>query len=83
MSDFRKLLQTVKDLSEAAKEKDWSKYDEPTISRIAKGITKPVDRTDYDVAPGEREKLAKTGPERRKQSLIKQGMLKAKPSSKK
>lgn len=29
-------------------ETDWSKYDEPTISRIKKGTTKPVDKTDYD-----------------------------------
>jgi len=29
-------------------ETDWSKYDEPTASRIKKGKTKPVDKTDYD-----------------------------------
>jgi hypothetical protein len=29
-------------------ETDWSKYDEPTVSRIKKGVTKPVDKTDYD-----------------------------------
>lgn len=29
-------------------ETDWSKYDEPTINRIKKGETKPVDKTDYD-----------------------------------
>lgn len=29
-------------------ETDWSKYDEPTVSRIKKGTTKPVDRTDYN-----------------------------------
>jgi hypothetical protein len=29
-------------------ETDWSKYDEPTVSRIAKGKTKPVDKTDYN-----------------------------------
>lgn len=29
-------------------ESDWSKYDEPTASRIKKGKTKPVDKTDYN-----------------------------------
>ena len=29
-------------------ETDWSKYDEPTASRIKKGKTKPVDKTDYN-----------------------------------
>ena len=61
-------------------EEDWSKYDEPTINRIKKGITKPVDKTDYNVptfmrkAAGEQPK---TGFDKRKVSLIKQGILKA------
>ena len=61
-------------------EEDWSKYDEPTINRIKKGITKPVDKTDYNVptfmrkAAGEQPK---TGFDKRRASLIKQGIIKA------
>ena len=61
-------------------EEDWSKYDEPTINRIKKGITKPVDKTDYDV-PTHMRKAAgeqpKTGFDKRRASLIKQGIIKA------
>ena len=61
-------------------EEDWSKYDEPTINRIKKGITKPVDNTDYDV-PTHMRKAAgeqpKTGFDKRRASLIKQGIIKA------
>lgn len=49
---------------------DWSKYDEPTISRIKKGTTKPVDRTDYNVPPAMRDKMqGKPGFEKRKEKL--------------
>lgn len=37
-------------------ETDWSKYDEPTISRIKKGVTKPVDKTDYNKPAVQRKK---------------------------
>ena len=37
-------------------ETDWSKYDEPTVSRIKKGVTKPVDKTDYDKPAVQRKK---------------------------
>jgi hypothetical protein len=58
-------------------ETDWSKYDEPTVDRIKKGVTKPVDRTDYDTPPAMRDKtLGMTGPEKRRASLIAQGILK-------
>jgi hypothetical protein len=37
-------------------ETDWSKYDEPTASRIKKGVTKPVDKTDYNKPAVQRKK---------------------------
>lgn len=37
-------------------ETDWSKYDEPTVSRIAKGKTKLPPRTDYDKPAYQRKK---------------------------
>ncbi len=40
-------------------ETDWSKYDEPTISRIKKGTAKPVDKTDYDKPAYQRKKEKK------------------------
>jgi hypothetical protein len=53
-------------------ETDWSKYDEPTVSRIAKGVTKPVDRTDYNVPPAMRDKdQGKPGFEKRKSRIMK------------
>ena len=59
-------------------ETDWSKYDEPTVSRIAKGKTKPVDRTDYDTPPAMRDPMqGKPGYQKRRASLVKQGILKA------
>jgi len=55
-------------------ETDWSKYDEPTIDRIKKGVTKPVDRTDYNVPPAMRDKdQGKPGYEKRR-SLIMKGL---------
>jgi hypothetical protein len=51
---------------------DWSKYDEPTVDRIKKGITKPVDRTDYNVPPAMRDKdQGKPGFEKRKSRIMK------------
>jgi hypothetical protein len=53
-------------------ETDWSKYDEPTVSRIAKGVTKPVDRTDYNVPPAMRDPdQGKPGFEKRKSRIMK------------
>jgi hypothetical protein len=53
-------------------ETDWSKYDEPTVSRIAKGITKPVDRTDYNVPPAMRDPdQGKPGFEKRRSRIMK------------
>ena len=50
----------------------------PTVQRIATGETPPVDRTDYNVPLGQRTSTAgMTGPEIRRQSLIKQGIIKA------
>jgi len=53
-------------------ETDWSKYDEPTVDRIKKGVTKPVDRTDYNVPPAMRDKdQGKPGFEKRKSRIMK------------
>lgn len=53
-------------------ETDWSKYDEPTVSRIAKGVTKPVDRTDYNVPPAMRDPdQGKPGYEKRRSRIMK------------
>jgi hypothetical protein len=53
-------------------ETDWSKYDEPTVSRIAKGVTKPVDRTDYNTPPAMRDPdQGKPGFEKRKSRIMK------------
>jgi len=53
-------------------ETDWSKYDEPTVSRIKKGVTKPVDRTDYDTPPAMRDPdQGKPGFEKRKSRIMK------------
>lgn len=58
-------------------ESDWSKYDEPTVSRIAKGKTKPVDRTDYNVPPAMRKDTkGKPGYELRKDKLKAMGAIK-------
>jgi hypothetical protein len=51
---------------------DWSKYDEPTINRIKKGVTKPVDRTDYNVPPAMRDPMqGKPGYEKRRSRIMK------------
>ena len=53
-------------------ETDWSKYDEPTVARIKKGVTKPVDRTDYDTPPAMRDPdQGKPGFEKRKSRIMK------------
>ena len=53
-------------------------FDKPTIARVASGETEPVDRTDYNTPPAMRDKtLGMTGPEKRRASLIAQGILKA------
>lgn len=53
-------------------ETDWSKYDEPTVARIKKGVTKPVDRTDYDTPPAMRDPdQGKPGYEKRKSRIMK------------
>jgi hypothetical protein len=55
-------------------------YDKPTAARVASGETEPVDRTDYDTPPAMRDPMqGKPGFEKRKASLIKQGILKATP----
>jgi len=43
-----KALELLKEHGAILEETDWKKYDEPTVNRIAKGKTKPVDRTNYD-----------------------------------
>jgi len=53
-------------------------FDKPTSARIASGETEPVDRTDYDTPPAMRDPMqGKPGFEKRRGSLIKQGILKA------
>jgi hypothetical protein len=48
LARLKELLGNVKQKVEGIGEKDYSKYNEPTIDRIKKGETNPVDRTDYD-----------------------------------
>ena len=43
-----KMLELLAEHGVVLEETDCSKYDEPTVSRIKKGVTKPVDKTDYD-----------------------------------
>jgi len=58
-------------------ETDWSNYDEPTVDRIKKGKTKPVDRTDYNVPPAMRKDTkGKPGYELRKDKLKAMGAIK-------
>ena len=51
-----KALKLLEEHGLILEETDWSKYDEPTVSRIKKGITKPVDRTDYNKPTYQRKK---------------------------
>lgn len=72
-----KTLELLEEHGVILEETDWSKYDEPTVSRIAKGKTKPVDRTDYDVPPAMRKDTkGKPGYELRKDNLKDMGALK-------
>lgn len=69
-------LQLLEEHGFILEETDWSKYDEPTVSRIAKGVTKPVDRTDYNVPPAMRDKMqGKPGFEKRKEKLKQMGAM--------
>jgi len=71
-----KALQLLEEHGLILEETDWSKYDEPTVSRIKKGTTKPVDRTDYNVPPAMRDKMQdKPGFEKRKEKLKQMGAL--------
>ena len=75
-----KMLELLAEHGVVLEETDWSKYDEPTVSRIKKGVTKPVDKTDYDKPAYIRKKEGPkpvTGPEIRRADLIKRGILKA------
>jgi len=51
-----KMLELLAEHGVVLEETDWSKYDEPTISRIKRGVTKPVDKTDYDKPTYQRKK---------------------------
>jgi len=73
-------LQLLEEHGFVLEETDWSKYDEPTVSRIAKGKTKPVDRTDYDTPPAMRDpNQGKPGFEKRRNKIMK-GLEKANES---
>ena len=51
---------------------DWTKYDEPTISRIKKGTAQPADRTNYDIPPAMRDKdIGKPGYAKRRSRIMK------------
>lgn len=49
-------LELLAEYGVVLEETDWSKYDEPTVSRIKSGKTKPVDKTDYDKPAYQRKK---------------------------
>ena len=51
-----KVLELLSEHGLILEETDWSKYDEPTVSRIKRGVTKPVDKTDYDKPTYQRKK---------------------------
>jgi hypothetical protein len=51
-----KMLELLAEHGIMLEETDWSKYDEPTVSRIKKGVTKPVDKTDYNKPAYKRKK---------------------------
>ena len=51
-----KMLELLAEYGVILEETDWSKYDEPTINRIKRGVTKPVDKTDYDKPTYQRKK---------------------------
>lgn len=49
-------LELLAEYGVVLEETDWSKYDEPTVSRIKSGKTKSVDKTDYDKPAYQRKK---------------------------
>lgn len=51
-----RMLELLSEHGIVLEETDYSKYDEPTVSRIKKGVTKPVDKTDYDKPAYQRKK---------------------------
>jgi hypothetical protein len=51
-----RMLELLSEHGIILEETDWSKYDEPTVSRIKKGVTKPVDKTDYNKPAYQRKK---------------------------
>jgi hypothetical protein len=51
-----RMLELLSEHGLVLEETDWSKYDEPTASRIKKGVTKPVDKTDYNKPAYQRKK---------------------------
>jgi len=66
-----KSLQLLEEHGLILEDADWSKYDEPTVSRVKKGVTK-LDRTDYNVPPAMRkDNKGKPGYELRKEKLAK------------
>ncbi len=69
-------LQLLEEHGLILEDADWSKYDEPTVSRVKKGVTK-LDRTNYDVPPAMRKDTkGKPGYELRKDKLKDMGSLK-------
>ena len=51
-----RMLELLSEHGLVLEETDYSKYDEPTVSRIKKGMTKPVDKTDYNKPAYQRKK---------------------------
>ena len=51
-----RMLELLSEHGLVLEETDYSKYDEPTVSRIKKGVTKPVDKTDYNKPAYQRKK---------------------------
>jgi len=67
-------LQLLEEHGLILEDADWSKYDEPTISRIKKGKTEPVDTTDYNTPTYIRKQEGpkpKTGYDKRRADLKK------------
>lgn len=55
-----RMLELLSEHGLILEETDYSKYDEPTVSRIKKGVTKPVDKTDYNKPAYQRKKEKET-----------------------
>jgi hypothetical protein len=51
-----RMLELLSEHGLVLEETDYLKYDEPTVSRIKKGMTKPVDKTDYNKPAYQRKK---------------------------